>query len=97
RLSTRRNRERTRGQIKDYVLLMLGAPVVKIELDEQQVDLAIDQAMKIFEEYAPREYFDYYTFNTTPGKSVYEMPPDVGLIRNVYYKQTPEFAFQAND
>lgn len=97
RLTPRRNRERVREQIKDYVLLMLGAPVVKIELNEQQLDLAVDQSLKIFEDYAPREYFDYYTFNTTPGKSVYELPPDVGLVRNIFYKEMPQFAFSAND
>ena len=97
RLSPRRNRERVREQIKDYVLLMLGAPVIKIELNEQQLDLAVDQSLKIFEDYAPREYFDYYTFNTQPGKSVYELPPDVGLVRDVFYKETAQFAFSAND
>ena len=96
-LSPRPNRSKVRGQIKDYVLLMLGAPVVSIELDEQQVDAAVDLALQIFEDYAPREYFQYYVFNTIPGKSVYELPPDVGLVRNVFYKQTGTFAFQSSD
>jgi hypothetical protein len=76
---------------------MLGAPMVKIELTDQNLDLAVDQAMKIFEEYAPREFFDYYVFPTVPGKSVYEMPPDVGYIRNVFYRKTAQFAFTAHD
>ena len=76
---------------------MLGAPAITIELDQQQLDLAVDQALKIFEDYAPREYFDYYVFHAIPGKSVYELPPDVGLVRNVFYKETGEFAFQATD
>lgn len=84
-------------QIKDYVLLMLGAPVVSLEIDDQQIDLAVKQTLKIMEYYAPREYFSYYQFNTTPGKSVYEMPPDVGYIRNVHYKKTPELAFTSAD
>lgn len=97
RLTPRRQREKVREQLKDFVLLMLGAPVVRIELSEQQLDLAVDQAMKVFEDYAPREFFEYFVFNTTPGKSVYEMPPDVGLIRQVFYKEVPTFAFTAND
>lgn len=97
KLGPRPNREIVRQQIRDYILLMLGAPVVKIELDEQQIDFAIDQALKIFEDYAPREYFSYYTFTTSPGKSVYEMPPDVGMIRQVYYKEMGNFAFQSSD
>lgn len=96
-LSSRKKREQVREQIKDFVLLMLGAPVVTIELDQQQLDLAVDQALKVFEDYAPREYFDYYVFFAVPGKSVYELPPDVGLVRNVYYKKMGQFAFQSSD
>ena len=96
-IGPRRNREKVREDIKDFVLGMLGAPVVKIELDQQNLDLAVDQSLKIFEDYAPKEHFEYYVFNTTPGQSVYEMPPDVGLVRNVYYKETGSLAFQASD
>jgi hypothetical protein len=32
-----------RENIKDYILLMLGAPVVKIELDDKQVDLCVNR------------------------------------------------------
>ena len=96
-LGARKNREKVRGQIRDYVLHMLGAPVVRIELDEQNVDFCIDQALKIVEDYAPREYFQYYTFQTNPGQSVYEMPPEVGFVRNVHYKEHGTFAFQASD
>lgn len=97
KLSPRKYREKVREDIKDYVLLMLGAPVVKVELDQQNLDLAVDQSMKIFEDYAGREYFDYYTFFTSPGKSVYRMPDDVGMIRNVFYKETGQMGFQASD
>jgi len=98
KLSPRKNREKVREQIKDYVLGMLGATVVRVELDSQLLDIAVDQALKIYEDYAPRDYFDYYTFNTTPGKSVYKMPDDIGIIRNVFYKeQGGNMAFQGGD
>lgn len=97
KLSPRKNRDKIREQIRDYCLLMLGAPVIKLELDDQQMDLCIDQTLKILEQYAGREYYDYYVFNTVPGKSIYEMPPDVGYIRNVFYKKHPQFAFQSTD
>jgi hypothetical protein len=76
----------------------LGAPVVKIELDQQQLDLAVDKTLKVIEEYAGREYFDYHTFVTQPGKSVYKMPDDVGMIRNVFYmEQGANFAFNSSE
>ncbi len=34
----------------DYILLMLGAPVVKIELDQRHLDLAYDETKAIFEQ-----------------------------------------------
>jgi hypothetical protein len=96
-LGPRRQREKVREQVKDYCLHMLGAPVVKLELDEQNLDFCVDQAMKIFEDYAGREYFSYYVFDSVPGKSVYEMPPEVGIIRNVFYREVGNYAFQASD
>jgi hypothetical protein len=96
-LSPRPNRGKVREQLKDFILLMLGAPVVTIELDEQQLDAAVDVALQQYEEWAPMEHFRYHVFMTTPGKSIYTMPPDIGYVRNVYYKQTGEFAFQSSD
>lgn len=78
-------------------MLFLGAPVLDLELDQQQIDLAIDHALQIIEYYAPREYFDYYTFLSVSGKSVYQLPPDVGYVRNVFYRTMGQFAFQASD
>jgi hypothetical protein len=96
-LGPRKDREKVREQIREYIYHMLGAPTLKLELDEQNLDFCIDQALKIFEDYAPREYFQYYTFRTTPGQSVYELPPDVGMVRNVFYRKTGTFSFQASD
>ena len=97
KLTSRPNRGKIRGQLKDYILLMLGAPVVQIELDEQQLDAAVDIALQFLEEWAPREYFRSYVFNTIPGQSIYEMPADVGYIRNEFYKETGTFSFQSSD
>jgi hypothetical protein len=96
-LAPRKNREKVRGQIKDYVLLMLGAPVINIELDEQQLDGAVDFSLQIIEDYAPREYFQWYVFSTVPGQTIYKMPDDVGMIRQVAYKETGQLAFSAAD
>ena len=94
---SRKKREKVREQVRDYILLMLGAPTLKLEFDEQALDFCVDQALKVFEDYAGREYFSYHVFNSVAGKSVYEMPPDVGLIRNVFYKEIGIFGFQSSD
>jgi len=97
KIGPRRNREKVRGQIKEYVLTMLGAPVLPLELDDQQIENCIDFALQIFEDYAPMEYFQYHTFYIVSGQSVYQMPPDVGFIRQISYKETANYAFSASD
>jgi hypothetical protein len=97
KLGPRPNRQKVRMQIRDYILNMLGAPVIRLELDEQNLDFCIDQSLKIVEDYAPAEYFTYYVFTATRGQSVYEMPPEVGYIRSIAYKKHGTFAFQASD
>lgn len=42
--------EKVRGSIKDYILLMLGAPVVKVELDQQQLDLCVNRTCDMMSE-----------------------------------------------
>lgn len=97
-LGPRKHREKVRENIKDAVLLKLGAPVTKIELDSQQLDYIVDYVLKLIEDYAPREYFDYESFYTVPGKSVYKLRPEVGIVRDVYYnEQGANFAFNQQD
>jgi hypothetical protein len=97
KIGPRKQRQKVREQIKEYVLTMLGAPVLPLELDDQQIENSIDFALQIFEDYAPMEYFQYYSFFTTPGQSVYNLPPDVGFVRHVSYKETANYAFSASD
>lgn len=96
-LGSRKNRSKVIAQIKDYVLLMLGAPVIQIELDQQQLDACVDLSLQVLEDYAPREYFQFYVFLTSPGQSIYKLPCEVGYIRNVSYKDVPTFNFSASD
>jgi hypothetical protein len=97
-LSPRKNRAKVREQVREYILHMLGAPTLRLELNEQNIDFCVDQAMMIFEQYAPKDFFSYYTFTTAPGRSVYELPADIGYVRNVYYDKTGKSAiFQAAD
>ena len=96
-LGQRKQREKVREGIREYIVYMLGGPTLPLELDEQAVDFCVNQSLKIVEDYAPREYFSWYVFTTTPGKSVYEMPADVGYVRHVEYKNFGQFAFNASE
>lgn len=96
-LGARPNRAKVRDQIREYILHMLGAPAMELELDEQNIDFCVDQALMIFEDYAPPEYFTYYSFDTIPGKSVYKLRPDVGHVLQVYYNEHPRPGIYANE
>ena len=41
----------TRQQFKDYCLRRLGWPVVQINLDDDQIDDRVDDALQFFEDY----------------------------------------------
>lgn len=41
-----------KNKITDYVLAMLGAPIIKIELDPQNIENAVDSATNTFTAYA---------------------------------------------
>lgn len=45
-------RESYKEQVKEYVLMMLGAPVVQIELDDQQLDMCYDVTVQEMNDYA---------------------------------------------
>jgi len=52
------NREKIRSQIADACILLLGGPVIDLELDQQQLTFAVDESLRMFEEWAPQSYFN---------------------------------------
>lgn len=97
KIGPRKNREEVIRQIREYILHMLGGTKINVELSEEDIVFCANQALKIVEDYAPREFFTYYKFYTVPGQSVYKLPDDVGYVRAVHYREQSTFAFQAND
>lgn len=83
--------------ISDYVLTMLGAPVVRVELDTQQLNVCINQSLRRFAEYCPPEFYEFYYFETESGKTEYAMPDEVQMVRQVYYREQPRSNFFAAD
>lgn len=54
------NKEKTKEQIKDYVLLMLGAPVQIVPLAEEELDLAASSSFTAFEDYTGEKLTDEF-------------------------------------
>ncbi len=69
--------------IKRYIQSMLGAPLVRVELSELQLKIAVDEAISRFAYHAPNWDKQMYVFNTSAGIGTYELPSMV--IDNISY------------
>ena len=70
-------------EIRDYVLAALGHPVVRVELNDHQLKLCIDEAITELDYHAPHFTRQFAAFNTTAGYNVYSVPSYV--LRNLTY------------
>ena len=69
----------TLAELRNWVRRRLGAPIVRVELTDEQIDDAFNTAVDKFLYYhRPKE--DYYYFNTTPGVNSYG-PPDLSRYK----------------
>ena len=69
------NTIRSRDQMKRYLMTKLGSPVINVEVDDDQMDLAIDDSLLEFWRYNAEEgsYMHYFTLEVFPGQSEYCM------------------------
>ena len=74
--------QKTRSAVKDYVLLMSGAPVLPLEITDAQINWCVDQSIKFVTEYIMSEKLWTYITN-----DVSDLPCDVGVVVGTYYRQ----------
>lgn len=75
--------------IRDFILASLGFPVVRVELTDFQIKIAIDEAITKLSYYAPLWSRQYATFVTTPKENLYELPQHIiQSLTYVGYKKT---------
>jgi hypothetical protein len=70
-------------QIRDYALASLGHPVVRVELNDHQLKLCVDEAITELDYHAPHLTKQMAVFYTTAGVNVYEIPNYI--LRNLAY------------
>lgn len=76
-----------RDQIKSWLLFRLGHPIVKVEVTNAMLDMAIDEAVRRFSQWVPGSE-SFFTFRATAGQGSYdllELIPDYQEIREVIY------------
>ena len=76
-------------EVRDYILAMLGHPIVRVELTPYQIKLCIDQAVAKLDYHAPNWAKQFVTFRTSSGFGMYEIPSYIlNNLTYVVYKKT---------
>jgi len=70
-------------QIRSYILASLGHPVVRVELNDHQLKLCIDEAITELDYHAPHFTRQYAAFQTEGGYNLYGIPNYI--LRNLTY------------
>ena len=69
--------------IKDYILGMLGFPIVRVELTGFQLKQSIQEAINKLNYHAPLWNLQYATFDASAGQNIYEIP--LYMLQNLEY------------
>ena len=76
-------------QVKDQIKARLGHPVVRVELDDFQLQSAIDEAISKLDYHAPDWCTQFCSFATVANIGLYELPSVViNNLRSAYYLKT---------
>ncbi len=76
-------------KIKKWIMLMLGSPVIKLEFDDEQLNLVVDEAAARIEAWGIHEYLEEDALYETVLKdgSLALAKEMLGRIRNMYPTQ----------
>jgi len=73
-----------RVRVKDYIMRSLGAPTIKVELTESQLDECFDFALLLYSQYCSTSE-EYVPLNVQADVNGYDVPEDYLAIREVIY------------
>ena len=91
-------RIQSKQHLRDYILRQLGSPVINIEITQDQLDDAIDNALELFMQNAFSGVVEkYLSLTVEAGKQEYELPYDVYAILKVMNKSKTGFASGSTD
>jgi hypothetical protein len=75
--------------IRDYIIGMLGHPVVRVELTDFQLKSCIQEGINKLNYHSPLWTLQYASFNASAGQNIYELPLYmIHNLENVYYRKT---------
>lgn len=71
-------------ELKRFIITMLGAPAVKVELTDEQLQQSINLALEVYIRYLGRERYAYTVAKS--HQSEYEWPSDCKEIFHVFFR-----------
>ncbi len=69
--------------VKDYILGMLGFPIVRVELTTFQLKHCVQEAINRLNYHAPLWNLQYASFDASAGQNIYEIP--LYMLQNLEY------------
>lgn len=72
-------------KLKRDIITHLGHGRVKVELTEEQVELAIEESISLLVPYFAHESSTYYLMRTSPNQVEYSLPKGVHIVQDVIY------------
>jgi len=69
--------------IKDYILGMLGFPIVRVELTDFQMKQCVQESVNKLNYHAPLWTLQYAAFDASAGQNIYEIP--LYILHNLEY------------
>ena len=69
--------------IKDYIMGMLGFPIVRVELTDFQIKQCIQESITKINYHAPLWALQYASFDASAGQNIYEIP--LYILHNLEY------------
>ena len=78
----------TRRQLIDYCLRRLGEPVIEVNIDEDQIEDKVDDALQLYREFhSDATYRDYYEHRLTEEeveRKYINIPPEILFITKIF-------------
>ena len=78
----------TRAALVDHCLRRLGAPVLDINIDEDQIEDRVDDTLQIYQEYHMdatfRTYFKYLVTSTDVTNEYIPIPTDILTVKSIF-------------
>jgi hypothetical protein len=78
----------TRQQLVEYCLRRLGEPVIEVNVDEDQIDDKVDDALQVYREFhSDATYRDYYQYQVTEedlGRKYVVIPNEILYVTKIF-------------